>query len=75
MKTVSSMLDPEWHERYLTSTYTAQFMMRQTDAIYNARDAFFSSNEHKVASEETDIKKWELFIEKKKDVALILPFS
>ena len=71
MKTVSSMLDPEWYERYKKIS-----RLNIRSSIYDVTNRcnlrckgcfFFSSNEHKVASEETDIKKWELFIEKEKE--------
>jgi len=68
MKTVSSLLDEEWHERYRNIS-----RLNIRSSIYDVTDRcnlrckgcfFFSSNEHKVAHEETDVKKWETFIDK-----------
>ncbi len=68
MKTVSSLLDEEWHERYRNIS-----RLNIRSSIYDVTDRcnlrckgcfFFSSNEHKVAHEETDIKKWGTFIDK-----------
>lgn len=68
MKTVSSLLDDKWHERYRNIS-----RLNIRSSIYDVTDRcnlrckgcfFFSSNEHKVAHEETDVKKWEAFIDK-----------
>ncbi|KPJ75815.1 MAG: radical SAM protein [Deltaproteobacteria bacterium SG8_13] len=68
MKTVSSLLDPEWHARYKR---IAKLNIRSS--IYDVTNKcnlrckgcfFFSSDEHKVADEEKDIHKWENFIDK-----------
>ncbi len=70
MKTVSSLLNPEWHARYKR---IAKLNIRSS--IYDVTNKcnlrckgcfFFSSDEHKVASEENDIHKWEHFIDKEK---------
>lgn len=67
MKTVSSLLDEEWKKRYMNIS-----RLNIRSSIYDVTDRcnlrckgcfFFSSNEHKVTSEETDIKKWEAFID------------
>ncbi len=67
MKTVSSLLDPEWHARYKR---IARLNIRSS--IYDVTNKcnlrckgcfFFSSGEHKVADEENDIRKWESFID------------
>ena len=68
MKTVSSLLDPEWYARYKR---IAKLNIRSS--IYDVTNKcnlrckgcfFFSSDEHKVADEENDIRKWETFIDK-----------
>ena len=68
MKTVSSLLDPQWHARYKR---IAKLNIRSS--IYDVTNKcnlrckgcfFFSSDEHKVADEEEDIRKWESFIGK-----------
>lgn len=70
MKTVSSLLNPEWHARYKR---IAKLNIRSS--IYDVTNKcnlrckgcfFFSSDEHKVASEENDIHKWEHFVDKEK---------
>ncbi|NEX20752.1 radical SAM protein [Thiorhodococcus mannitoliphagus] len=67
MKTVSSLLDPEWYERYKRIS-----KLNIRSSIYDVTDRcnlrckgcfFFSSNEHKAASEEKDVTKWEAFVE------------
>lgn len=67
MKTVSSLLDEEWKKRYMNIS-----RLNIRSSIYDVTDRcnlrckgcfFFSSNEHKVTSEETDLKKWEAFID------------
>lgn len=68
MKTVSSLLDPQWYARYKR---IAKLNIRSS--IYDVTNKcnlrckgcfFFSSNEHKVADEEQDIRKWASFIDK-----------
>lgn len=70
MKTVSSLLDKEWHERYKrTSKLNIRSSIYDVTNKCNLRCKgcfFFSSDEHKAAGEETDIKKWEKFIDKEK---------
>jgi MoaA/NifB/PqqE/SkfB family radical SAM enzyme len=70
MKTVSSLLNPEWYERYKRIS-----KLNIRSSIYDVTNRcnlrckgcfFFSSGEHEVAPEEMDIKKWEAFIEKEK---------
>lgn len=67
MNTVSSLLDPEWYERYKRIS-----KLNIRSSIYDVTDRcnlrckgcfFFSSNEHKAASEEKDVSKWEAFVE------------
>jgi MoaA/NifB/PqqE/SkfB family radical SAM enzyme len=68
MITVSSLLNQEWHERYKTIS-----KLNIRSSIYDVTNKcnlrckgcfFFSSNEHKAAVEEMDIKKWQAFIDK-----------
>jgi len=68
MKTVSSLLDAHWYERYQKIS-----RLNIRSSIYDVTDRcnlrckgcfFFSSNEHKAASEEKDINKWHSFVEK-----------
>ena len=68
MLTVSSLLDEQWYERYKKIS-----KLNIRSSIYDVTDRcnlrckgcfFFSSGEHKVAKEETDINKWHQFIEK-----------
>lgn len=70
MKTVSSLLDDHWHERYRRIS-----KLNIRSSIYDVTNRcnlrckgcfFFSSDEHKAAPEEMDIKKWEAFVEKEK---------
>jgi MoaA/NifB/PqqE/SkfB family radical SAM enzyme len=71
MITVSSLLDDHWHERYKQIS-----KLNIRSSIYDVTNQcnlrckgcfFFSSDEHKAASEEKDIKKWESFIEREKN--------
>ena len=71
MKTVSSLLDDEWYKRYKKIS-----KLNIRSSIYDVTNRcnlrckgcfFFSSNEHKAANEEVDIKKWESFVEKEKE--------
>jgi hypothetical protein len=66
MKTVSSLLNAEWYERYKKIS-----KLNIRSSIYDVTNRcnlrckgcfFFSSNEHKAAPEENDINKWEAFI-------------
>ncbi len=68
MKTVSSLLDAEWYERYKRIS-----KLNIRSSIYDVTNRcnlrckgcfFFSSDEHKAAPEETDIDKWEAFIDR-----------
>jgi hypothetical protein len=68
MKTVSSLLDKEWHERYKRIS-----KLNIRSSIYDVTNRcnlrckgcfFFSSGEHQVAHEENDIHQWENFIDK-----------
>ena len=68
MKTVSSLLDQEWHQRY-----KAISKLNIRSSIYDVTNKcnlrckgcfFFSSGEHKAAAEEMDINKWEAFIDR-----------
>ncbi|MFZ5571981.1 MAG: radical SAM protein [Thermodesulfobacteriota bacterium] len=70
MKTVSTLLDKEWHARY---SRISKLNIRSS--IYDVTNRcnlrckgcfFFSSGEHKAAVEENDLAKWEAFIEKEK---------
>ena len=67
MKTVSSLLDDKWHERYKKIS-----KLNIRSSIYDVTNRcnlrckgcfFFSSGEHQAAKEEKDIKKWEDFID------------
>ncbi len=71
MKTVSSLLDDNWRERY---NRISKLNIRSS--IYDVTNKcnlrckgcfFFSSDEHRVAEEETDLAKWEDFIDREKD--------
>jgi MoaA/NifB/PqqE/SkfB family radical SAM enzyme len=68
METVSSLLDKNWLERYKNIS-----KLNIRSSIYDVTNQcnlrckgcfFFSSDEHKKAPEEKDIKKWEQFIDK-----------
>lgn len=70
MKTVSSLLDAHWRERYQKIS-----KLNIRSSIYDITNQcnlrckgcfFFSSGEHKAASEEKDIKKWETFVDSEK---------
>ena len=71
MKTVSSLLDSEWYARYKRIS-----KLNIRSSIYDVTNRcnlrckgcfFFSSDEHKAAPEETDVKKWEAFIDQEKE--------
>jgi organic radical activating enzyme len=68
MKTVSSLLDAEWYERYKRIS-----KLNIRSSIYDVTDRcnlrckgcfFFSSGEHEVASEEKDLTRWHDFIDR-----------
>ena len=70
MQTISSLLTPEWHERYKRIS-----KLNIRSSIYDVTNRcnlrcrgcfFFSSDEHKAAAEETEIRKWEAFVEREK---------
>ncbi len=70
MNTVSSLLDKDWYERYKRIS-----RLNIRSSIYDVTNRcnlrcrgcfFFSSDEHKAAPEETDIRKWEAFVEREK---------
>ncbi len=71
MKTVSSLLDQEWYERYKRIS-----RLNIRSSIYDVTNRcnlrckgcfFYSSGEHHAASEESDISKWEAFIDREKE--------
>ena len=68
MNTVSSLLDQDWYERYKRIS-----RLNIRSSIYDITNRcnlrckgcfFFSSDEHKAAPEETDVRKWEAFVER-----------
>jgi hypothetical protein len=68
MKTVSSLLDEHWYERYKKIS-----KLNIRSSIYDVTNRcnlrckgcfFFSSDEHKAASEQMDIDQWEAFVDK-----------
>lgn len=68
MKTVSSLLDDHWYERYKRIS-----KLNIRSSIYDVTNRcnlrckgcfFFSSDEHKAAPEEMDVENWEAFIDK-----------
>jgi hypothetical protein len=71
MKTVSSLLDDQWYERY---TKISKLNIRSS--IYDVTNRcnlrckgcfFFSSDEHKAAKEQMDLSEWEAFIDREKE--------
>ena len=71
MKTVSSLLNDSWYERYKKIS-----RLNIRSSIYDVTDRcnlrckgcfFFSSGEHERASEEKDVNKWHTFVEKEMD--------
>ncbi len=71
MKTVSSLLDDHWYERYKKIS-----RLNIRSSIYDVTDRcnlrckgcfFFSSGEHERAAEEKDVSKWHSFVEKEMD--------
>ena len=71
MKTVSSLLDEEWHDRYRKiSSLNIRSSIYDVTNRCNLRCRgcfFFSSNEHQAASEETDVEKWRRFVQREKE--------
>jgi MoaA/NifB/PqqE/SkfB family radical SAM enzyme len=71
MKTVSSLLDNKWLDRYKRiSNLNIRSSIYDVTNQCNLRCKgcfFFSSNEHQAAPEEMDIKKWEGFIDREKE--------
>ena len=70
MKTVSSLLDPQWYERYKRIS-----KLNIRSSIYDVTNRcnlrckgcfFFSSDEDNAAPEERRIEKWEAFIDREK---------
>ena len=68
MKTVSSLLDADWYERYKKIS-----KLNIRSSIYDVTDRcnlrckgcfFFSSGEHERAAEEKDVTKWHNFVDK-----------
>jgi hypothetical protein len=68
MKTVSSLLDEHWYERYKKIS-----KLNIRSSIYDVTNRcnlrckgcfFFSSDEHKAAPEENDLDRWEAFIDR-----------
>jgi len=71
MKTVSSLLDADWHERYRKIS-----ALNIRSSIYDVTNQcnlrckgcfFFSSKENEVAVEEMDIAKWHDFVQREKE--------
>jgi len=71
MKTVSSLLDDQWYQRYKKIS-----KLNIRSSIYDVTNRcnlrckgcfFFSSGEDKAAVEEMDVKKWEKFIRREKE--------
>jgi organic radical activating enzyme len=71
MKTVSSLLDDHWYQRYKSIS-----KLNIRSSIYDVTNRcnlrckgcfFFSSGEHIAAEEEHDITRWEAFIDQEKD--------
>jgi hypothetical protein len=71
MKTVSSLLDRYWYERYQRIS-----KLNIRSSIYDVTNQcnlrckgcfFFSSNEHTVTRDETDIQQWQRFIDREKE--------
>ena len=71
MRTVSSLLDNDWYERY-----KAISKLNIRSSIYDVTNKcnlrckgcfFFSSNEHLKSKEEEDVKKWEEFVDREKE--------
>ncbi|MFO8032950.1 MAG: 4Fe-4S cluster-binding domain-containing protein [Desulfohalobiaceae bacterium] len=71
MKTISSLLDEHWHQRYKRIS-----SLNMRSSIYDVTNRcnlrckgcfFYSSGEDKVASEETDPAKWASFVQSEKE--------
>jgi len=71
MKTVSSLLDNAWHERYRKiSSLNIRSSIYDITNQCNLRCKgcfFFSSDEHQAAAEETDVENWYRFVRKEKE--------
>ena len=71
MKTVSTLLDLAWRERYRKiSSLNIRSSIYDITNRCNLRCKgcfFFSSGEHEAASEETDIGKWRSFVRREKE--------
>jgi hypothetical protein len=70
MNTVSSLLDKDWYERYKRIS-----RLNIRSSIYDVTNRcnlrckgcfFFSSDEHKAAPEEMDVRNWEAFVDREK---------
>jgi hypothetical protein len=70
MNTVSSLLDKDWYERYKRIS-----RLNIRSSIYDVTNRcnlrckgcfFFSSDEHKAAPEEMDVRSWEAFVDREK---------
>ena len=70
MKTVSSLLDADWYARYKRiSSLNIRSSIYDVTNRCNLRCKgcfFYSSDEHTVGEEETDLAKWEAFVEAEK---------
>jgi MoaA/NifB/PqqE/SkfB family radical SAM enzyme len=71
MKTVSSLLDKAWHERYRNiSSLNIRSSIYDVTNQCNLRCRgcfFFSSNEHQAATEEMDVEQWRRFVRTEKE--------
>ena len=71
MKTVSSLLDSVWYERYRRiASLNIRSSIYDVTTRCNLRCKgcfFFSSNEHRIRREENDLGKWEAFIDREKE--------
>ncbi len=71
MKTVSSLLDSAWYERYRRiASLNIRSSIYDVTTRCNLRCKgcfFFSSNEHRIRREENDLGKWEAFIDREKE--------
>ncbi|MBP1710791.1 MAG: hypothetical protein H6Q49_993 [Deltaproteobacteria bacterium] len=69
MKTVSNLLDPVWYERYkrISSLNIRSSIYDVTNRCnLRCRGCFFFSSGEDLVQEETDLKKWEAFIDREK---------
>jgi len=71
MKTVSSLLNKEWHDRYRKiSSLNIRSSIYDVTNQCNLRCKgcfFFSSNEHQAAAEEMDVENWRRFVQREKE--------